>query len=131
MFTLMRMVSNSFKVFCRVVALVLAIDFLNCSIDGRDRNPDFVAEDLRYNDIETFAEFLAEVVLDCENTFQEQDEKDDESGRSFDFYQYYFSKSGSLVNKVQMYLIAVEFNIPASQFIPYVSRDVIAPPPKV
>lgn len=109
---------------------MLAFHFLNCSIDGRDKNPDFVAEDLRYNDIETFAEFLAEDVLNCRNAFEEHDEKDDESGRSFDFNAYYFSNLVPVVNEAGMWLIPTEFNISAAQSIPYVSRDVIAPPPK-
>lgn len=112
------------------MALVLAFHFLNCSIDGRDKNPDFVAEDLRYNDIETFAEFFAEGVLNCHDAFQEHDEKDDESGRSFDFFQYYFSNPALVVNKAIMSAISVEYNNSRTEFLPCISRDVIAPPPK-
>jgi len=127
----MRVFSNSYRAFCRVVALMLAFHFLNCSIDGRDMNPDFVAEDLRYNDIETFAEFLAEDVLNCYDAFEEHDEKDDESGRSFDFNSYYFSNSEPVLNEVRIFLTSVEFNTSALRFIPDVSRDVAAPPPRV
>lgn len=126
----MRVFSNPYTAFCRVLALVLAFHFLNCSIDGRDRNPDFVAEDLRYNDIETFAEFFAEVVLNCHDAFQEYDEKDDESGRSFDFHQYYFSNPALVVNKALMSSISIEYNNSETESLSCVSRDVIAPPPK-
>jgi len=64
----------------KFLAYFLALYLLNYSIDGRDAQPDHVAEDLTHNDIESILEFALESVLGIENAMQEHDEQDGENG---------------------------------------------------
>lgn len=126
----MKLISNTCQGFCRVVAMLLTLHFLNCSIDGRDRNPDFIPEDLQINDIETFAEFITEVVFKWHNAFEEHDEKDDESGTSIDYNQYYFSNQALVLDNTPPLPVLAVFISPAVQRTSSLARDVIAPPPE-
>lgn len=62
----------------RVACFLLAVHFLNFSIDPVDLRPNTVAEDLSINDIESFTELVAEDVLGYEDCFAEHEDADDE-----------------------------------------------------
>lgn len=62
--------------FTRIVAFLLAIHLLNFSIDPEDPQPLHLPEDLSINEIESFAEFIAEVVLGFTDAFAETEEQD-------------------------------------------------------
>jgi hypothetical protein len=76
--------------FTRLLCLLLALHFLNFSIDSKDLHPDSTPEDLSFNDIESVAEFFAEVVLKHHDAFKEHDEKDNEDGGSLGICKFYF-----------------------------------------
>src|SRR5690349_15550129 len=69
----------------RAIAFSLAVYLFNFSIDSRDKAPDYVAEDLAFNDIESVYEFLAEGLLGVENAVEEHDERDQDDAGSFEF----------------------------------------------
>ncbi len=60
----------------RFFCFLMALHILNCSADAPDLNPEWVPEDLSYNDIETIAELVVEHVWGIENAFPEHDEND-------------------------------------------------------
>lgn len=95
----------------RAVALALAIYVFNASIDSQDAHPDYVAEDLSYNDIESVYEFLMENVFDVENAVEEYDEHDSDHGGIFDFDEFYFEQKGiCLADKGTPYLRDLNYN---------------------
>jgi len=118
------------RTFYRVAALLLAFHFFNYSIDAPDAHPDFIAEDLEHNDIESITEFLAEIVLGWEDAFVEHEERDDESGVSIDFCHFYFTNQGLAIGQAFRSAIATEYVSMDARFILSLSRDVVAPPPR-
>jgi hypothetical protein len=77
----------------RFVALLMALYLFNFSIDSRDANPDHIAEDLSYNDIESVFEFSLECLLGIHNAVAEHDERDQDHAGSFDFNKIFYSCS--------------------------------------
>lgn len=116
----------------RLFCLVLALHFLNCSIDSRDPNPDAIPEDLAFNDIESVTEFFAEVVFGWNNAFEEHDERDAEDGSSFDVIKFYFNNySGHIHRQTACISNSSKFILKNAQDIVSPSREVTSPPPKV
>src|SRR5689334_12178576 len=64
--------------YVRVACFLLAVHFLNFSIDPVDLHPNTVPEDFSVNDIESFTELVAEDVLGYEDCFAEHEEADDD-----------------------------------------------------
>lgn len=85
----MKLISHSYAHVNRMFCLILALHFSNLSIDPKDRQPDFVAEDLSINDIESIAEFMAEVVFGLDDVFREYDEHDGHFAGGIDFFQLF------------------------------------------
>lgn len=121
--------------FTRLLCLLLALHFLNFSIDPRDAAPDNIPEDLTINDIESVSEFVAEVVFECPDAFGEHDERDSEEGGSFDFnkaYKLYCSASISSIS-FRAYLpttSTLKFLHENDQLVLSLSREVSSPPPR-
>lgn len=114
--------------------LLMALHILNCSIDTPDAHPDYVPEDLAYNDIESISELVLEQILGFENAVAEHDEHDTEDGTSFDiakillFYQSSFEfsiKHPHIFNFSKIIPLTYE-DIFATQFHP----DIVSPPPQ-
>jgi hypothetical protein len=64
----------------KYVALVVALQVFNCSVDPPDREPDGSPEDLQFNDMESVLEIVLEKVFHIENALAEQDEPDNPPG---------------------------------------------------
>jgi len=123
---------SPFRVFSRILCFALALYFLNFSIDTRDANPDSIPEDLSINDIESVAEFLAEEVMEFQNAFEEHDERDADEGGMFDFSKEVFYSG---MNRIEVEvpfqaLVDTTFFIPSGPSLSFLSREVIAPPPR-
>lgn len=59
----------------------MALHILNFSFDAPDAADDNIAEDLSYNEIESFTEWFAEDLLEIDDAFPESDEKhEDDKG---------------------------------------------------
>ena len=54
----------------------LALYMLNCSIDSPDNHPNFVAEDLTFNDQESIVELVVEIILGFDETIPEYEDND-------------------------------------------------------
>src|SRR5690606_27454254 len=98
----MSLLRVTYNRFCFLVRMLFVIHFLNVSIDARDPKPDTIPEDLALNDIESLAEFIAEVVLNCQDAFTEHDEHDGDSGAA-DFFKYCPSKSCEITMNTSSY----------------------------
>lgn len=57
---------------------LMALHILNLSVDSPDLQPDHIAEDLSFNDMESIVEILLEQVLGIEDAIPEQEEDDSE-----------------------------------------------------
>jgi hypothetical protein len=82
----------------RIIALLLALYILNFSIDSPDAHPDNIAEDLAFNDIESFYEFILEDILGLEDAVAERDEHDPCDGGAFELKKVFLY---SILSKVQ------------------------------
>jgi hypothetical protein len=81
----MRLIRNTYGRTARIICFLFAVHLFNFSIDPRDRQANFIPEDLSINEIESITEFLAEVLFCIDNAFAERDEPDTEDGGSLDF----------------------------------------------
>lgn len=63
------------RFFCAFMALYI----LNCSVDTKDINPNYIPENLAINDQETLLEIVIEKVLGFENAIPEYDDTDSEN----------------------------------------------------
>ena len=107
----------------------LALHLLNFSIDSKDAHPDYIVEDLTYNDIESILEFTFEILLGFDNAFFEYDEEDEEDGSRMGFYLFYAQPS-AVYNSLIREPLVVNYSLPATgnyieNFLP-----VHSPPPE-
>ena len=115
----------------RLVCLLLALHFLNLSIDSRDPNPDAIPEDLSFNDIESVTEFFAEIVLNRVNAFAEHDERDINDGGAADFHKFYCASSTTEIEIHSLSPLCVpQFQIRNVGRIESMMGNVSVPPPK-
>jgi len=109
----------------------LAVYLFNFSIDSRDAHSDSVAEDLSYNDIESFYEFLAEDVLGIENAVEEHDERDQEEGGAFEFKKFYFSTTISkILMSATTYISKIYSGIDYCEPLAIRATEIDSPPPR-
>lgn len=113
-------------------SFLLALYLLNYSIDGKDGHPDYIAEDLSHNDIESILEFALESVLGIENAMEEHDERDH---NDVDFLRHHVIYCQQLLSIPIVFddeEMAEEhqFKKP-SLWVPQSYLDIISPPPKV
>ncbi len=57
----------------------MGLHLLNLSVDAADPEPDYIPEDLSFNDQESFIEFVIEKVLGYEDAIKEYDDRDTEN----------------------------------------------------
>ena len=72
----MRNLSNS--IFSKMLWRLMFLYFINISIDLQDQYPNYIKENLSYNDQESFVELFTEKLLGFENAFVEYDDHDSE-----------------------------------------------------
>lgn len=117
--------------FARLICFLMALHFLNYSIDPRDLHPDSHPEDLKFNDIETITELLAEVILEKKNVFEEHEEKDNYDGNSSANHKFYYTSLVALTIHSPQALSTKKFTISNTRFIQSLSTSVTSPPPKI
>ncbi|WP_338731583.1 hypothetical protein [Mangrovimonas cancribranchiae] len=76
----MKSIRNS--VFSKIIWCFMGLYFLNISIDAADPYPEYIPEDLSFNDQESIIEFVLEKVLGYEDAIQEYDDYDSEDHNS-------------------------------------------------
>jgi phosphate uptake regulator len=113
----------------------MAVHILNCSVDTPDAQPDSIAEDLSYNDIESISELVLEQILGFEDAIAEHDEHDTNDGYSFEIAKillFFQTTHLSIYRQIIEYQdrtpnILQYLNINFSQFHP----EIVSPPPQV
>ena len=120
-----RYISSSVSLF----SFLLALHLLNFSIDSKDAHPDYIAEDLAYNDIESILEFTVEILLGFDDAFFEYDEEDEEDGSRIGFYLFYTQVSAVYCALFRESPV-VNYNLPG--IVTYIENFLLihSPPPK-
>jgi hypothetical protein len=127
----MKRTNTIYSRFTRFFCLVLALHFLNCSIDSKDPNPEAIPEDLTFNDIESVTEFMAEIVFGFNNAFEEHDEKDAEDGSSLDVLKFYFLNYPiTISHKKHHFASDAKYILRNSSDILSPIKEITSPPPK-
>jgi hypothetical protein len=123
---------NCLKVYVqRLAALLMALYLFNFSIDTRDANPDHVAEDLSFNDIESVFEFSVECILGIHNAVAEHDERDQDHAGSFDFSKIFYSCAVTRVQATQpRFLHLLYQGISPCESTPSPVVEINSPPPR-
>lgn len=117
----------------RLFWLLMAVHIFNCSVDTPDAKPDYVPEDLTYNDMESVAELVLEKVLNFENAIAEHDENDADDGGCFEIKKPFSlfcqtkNKIGQVFNQRLSVIVATTF---LEQFSSQFHPEIIPPPPK-
>jgi hypothetical protein len=125
----MTLINSTYRRFYRLGCLLLALHFLNLSIDSRDSKPDNFPEDLSLNDIESITEFLTEIVFGWNGAFEEHDEKDSDEGGALDFYKFYCSNQ-SLVIIHRTLSLSSKFYVGNVDAVAAPVKDIHSPPPR-
>ncbi len=116
----------------RFFLVAFAVYLLNFSIDSQDPYPDDVAENLAFNDIESFYEFFTEALMGIEDAVEEHEERDMAEGGSFSYAKYLCTASSPCVLQLRNYVELNTEQVDTSNFLlkRIFSRD-LAPPPEV
>ncbi|MDH7911400.1 hypothetical protein [Winogradskyella sp. SYSU M77433] len=128
----MESIRNS--LFSKILWGFMGLYFLNISVDAADPNPEYIPEDLSFNDQESIIEFILEKVLGYEDAIQEYDDYDSEDHNTkknskIDFLVYLDSDNEA---KSHFWLTEKKNN-----FLDYSShlangfKEIDSPPPKV
>lgn len=127
MHTLREKYGRWLQVFC----FLFAVHIFNLSADPHDPQPDFIREDLSRNDIESIAEFVAEVVFGFTNAFEEHDEADVESGGIIDLFKTYCLAGGAdLSISRNVVILRIQYFIFESENYSLLVHEISSPPPK-
>lgn len=112
---------------------LLGLYFLNSSVDTPDPYPDYIPEDLTYNDQESILEFVVEKMLGFEEAFEEHDEPDSEehnkknNGKINFFVDSHYGHHSNKFNCLSKSKIFID----PSCFLTNVFLNIDTPPPKV
>ncbi|SNR63121.1 hypothetical protein SAMN04488009_2847 [Maribacter sedimenticola] len=66
------------SVFSKILWSLIGLHLLNISVDNADPNPEYIPEDLSFNDQESIIEIVIEKVLGYEDAIKEYDDQDTE-----------------------------------------------------
>lgn len=114
---------------------VMALHILNFSIDAPDVIDRNIAEDLSYNEIESFTELITENILSIENAFSETDEKGDEETEFFKKYSeitfYFISSIDKTVNdSLRSIKNSSTSNLYSTPYCSTIYISIFSPPPE-
>jgi hypothetical protein len=120
--------SSFYKQIC---CFALAIHLLNFSVDPKDSAPNYVPENLSFNDIESIAEFFCEEVFGFTNAFDESDEGDPESETVASSFTTFFFISSSLdVKPIFITSPHIRYLIKDSTGFDLFESEITIPPPR-
>jgi len=116
--------------------IVMALHILNFSIDAPDVIDRNIAEDLSYNEIESFTELITENILGIENAFSESDEKGDEETEFFKKHSeitFYFisSKDKTVNDSLKSIKNSSISNLYSTPYCSTIYISIFSPPPEV
>lgn len=118
----------------RLFWLFMAVHIFNCSVDTPDLQPDYVPEDLNYNDMESVVEIVLENVFDIQNAIAEHDENDTEEGNSFTIKKDFSFHHRNKIEKINILDCGLYITVSTDykeQFNSQFHPEIVPPPPKV
>jgi hypothetical protein len=111
----------------------MAVHIFDCSVDTPDAKPDYIPEDLSYNDMESVAEIVLEKVLNIENAIAEHDENDTEAGNNFELKKEFVYYHQTKVKNDKIFnngLCIIASNYYDEQYSSQFHPEIVPPPPK-
>jgi hypothetical protein len=111
----------------------MAFHILNCSVDTPDAQPDYIPEDLSYNDMESVLEVLLENVFDIQDAIAEHDEHDTDDGGSFEIkkqFSFFYHKKFKINQIFDNGLTVIVSNNYFEKFSSLFHPEIMPPPPK-
>ena len=117
----------------RLFWLFMAVHIFNCSVDTPDAQPDYVPEDLTYNDMESVVEVLLENVFDIQDAIAEHDENDADDGGSFEIkkpFSFFYHTKIKIDQVFDNGLSVIVSNNYLEQFSSQFHPEIVPPPPK-
>lgn len=121
------------SIFSKLLWGFLGIYLLNISVDTSDPTPNYVPENLSYNDQESILEILIEKVLGFEDAFKEYDDNDAEDYNSKTLLKVTFivqKHNEKVLKNTILRLLKPSFSDKTS-FINFGFYQIDTPPPKV
>lgn len=121
------------SVFTKIIWGLMGLYLLNISVDAADPNPQYIAEDLSFNDQESIIEIIVEKVLGFEDAIDEHDDCDTEDFNNsknvkIDFLIHQFlSKNSSVQLSLKKKNLFINHNATALNGF----KEIDSPPPKV
>ena len=118
----------------RLFWLFMAVHIFNFSVDTPEAQPDFVPEDLTYNDMESVVEILLEKVFDIQNAIAEHDENDTEEGNIFTLKKDFSFHHRNKIEKINILDSGLYITVSTDykeQFNSQFHPEIVPPPPKV
>ena len=117
----------------KVICLLLAFQIFNCSVDIQDFHPNYVPEDLNYNEMESIVEIIAEKVLSIDNFSIEYDESESEettSAFSKKILDHFIPQTNSELPYPATIEFIREYLSGSCHFVLKVFPDIDSPPPQ-
>ena len=113
---------------------LLALYFLNISVDATDVLYTNTVEDLSINNQESMIEMIVEKVLGYENAIAEHDDNDNQQSSTFKKYKIIeFIVENSTSTATQSFLVSIDKN-PINYYPQITSNpetEIVVPPPKI
>jgi hypothetical protein len=104
---------------------------LNLSVDPVDSAPNYVPENLSFNDIESFAEFFCEEVFGFTNAFEESDEADPDSETlASSVISFFFVSTNLDVKPVFIAAQPIDYLVKNSTGFDLFKSEITIPPPR-
>ena len=117
----------------RLFCILMAFHIFNVSVDMPDTQPDYIAEDLSVNDMESVIEIVLEKGLDIENAIAEHDEHDENDAQNFELskdFKFCSNKVHThLFNNLGVIISHRVINYNESFYDSYI-YDILSPPPQ-
>jgi len=113
--------------------LLTALQILNCSVDAPDLKPEQVAENLKYNEMESVIEIVLEKGLEFKDAIPEHDDNDNGNDgltlkKGLDLCSRYHSDASHLYDASAT---RVKFRLNNDRFANQFRPELDSPPPKV
>jgi hypothetical protein len=108
----------------------MALHILNYSVDTPDAQPDYIPEDLTYNDMESILEVLLENVFGIQNAIAEHDENDTgsfEIKKQFSFFYHTKFKINQIFDNGLTVIVSNNYFV---KFPSLFHPEIVPPPPK-
>lgn len=119
--------------FCKIIWGFLALQLLNISIDSPDPHPNYIPEDLTFNDQESIVEFVAETLLGYEDFIEEYDDNDlnEETNKKTYNLNWIATCFKASTNLNRYFLYKVKLAIPYEKNFSQPYLKIVSPPPEV